>query len=100
MDEARRKVAMLYLGDKALSMTDVARRRGYSEAAAFTRAFKRGTGSAPSVARVKSTSQRRRTLRARRGATGASRRKGWRPRCGVAMFDSKNPLFDWGRRGA
>jgi AraC-like DNA-binding protein len=51
VDEARHKLALLYLGDQSLSMLDVACLLGYSEAAAFTRAFKRWTGSAPSLAR-------------------------------------------------
>jgi AraC-like DNA-binding protein len=51
VDEARHKLATQYLGDDTLSMTDVACLLGYSEAAAFTRAFKRWTGHAPSQAR-------------------------------------------------
>jgi AraC-like DNA-binding protein len=51
VDDARHKLALVYLGDEALSMTDVACLLGYSEAAAFTRAFKRWTGTAPSHAR-------------------------------------------------
>jgi AraC-like DNA-binding protein len=51
VDEARHKLAVVYLGDQSLSMTDVACLLGYSEAAAFTRAFKRWTGRAPSQAR-------------------------------------------------
>jgi AraC-like DNA-binding protein len=51
VDEARHKLALLYLGDRALSLADVAYLLGYSENAAFTRAFKRWTGRAPSQAR-------------------------------------------------
>ena len=51
VDEARHKLAVVYLGDQNLSLTDVACLLGYSEAAAFTRAFKRWTGQAPSQAR-------------------------------------------------
>jgi AraC-like DNA-binding protein len=51
VDEARHKLALVYLGDQSLSMTDVACLLGYSEAAAFTRAFKRWTGQAPSQVR-------------------------------------------------
>jgi AraC-like DNA-binding protein len=51
VDEARHKLALVYLDDQTLSMTDVACLLGYSEAAAFTRAFKRWTGQAPSQAR-------------------------------------------------
>jgi AraC-like DNA-binding protein len=51
VDEVRHKLAVVYLGDQTLSMTDVACLLGYSEGAAFTRAFKRWTGQAPSQAR-------------------------------------------------
>ena len=51
VDEARHKLAVVYLGDQSLSVTDVACLLGYSEAAAFTRAFKRWTGQPPSQAR-------------------------------------------------
>jgi AraC-like DNA-binding protein len=51
VDEARHKMAVVYLGDPTLSLTDVACLLGYSEAAAFTRAFKRWTGRPPSQAR-------------------------------------------------
>jgi methylphosphotriester-DNA--protein-cysteine methyltransferase len=51
VDDARHQLAAVYLGDRTLSMTDVACLLGYSEAAAFTRAYKRWIGSAPSQAR-------------------------------------------------
>jgi AraC-like DNA-binding protein len=51
VDEARHKLAVVYLGDRTLSLTDVACLLGYSEGAAFTRAYKRWTGTAPSLAR-------------------------------------------------
>jgi AraC-like DNA-binding protein len=51
VDEARHKLALVYLADHMLSMTDVACLLGYSEGAAFTRAFKRWTGSPPSQVR-------------------------------------------------
>jgi AraC-like DNA-binding protein len=54
VDEARHKLAVLYLADPALSLTDVAYMLGYSEGAAFTRAFKRWTGRAPSMVRSES----------------------------------------------
>ena len=51
VDEARHKLAVG--DDKAnhLSLTDVACLLGYSEGAAFTRAYERWTGTAPSLAR-------------------------------------------------
>jgi AraC-like DNA-binding protein len=51
VDEARHKLAVVYLGDVSLSLADIACLLGYSEAAAFTRAFKRWTGHPPSRAR-------------------------------------------------
>jgi AraC-like DNA-binding protein len=51
VDEARHKLAAVYLGDQTLSLTDVACLLGYSEGAAFTRAYKRWTGHPPSQAR-------------------------------------------------
>ena len=51
VDDARHKLAMMYFGDHSLSLADVAYLLGYSEAAAFTRAFKRWTGQAPSSVR-------------------------------------------------
>jgi len=54
MDEARHKLAVAYLGDSNLSLTDVAYLLGYSEGAACTRAFKRWTGSATSLVRGES----------------------------------------------
>lgn len=51
VDEARHKLALVYLGDPSLSLGDVACLLGYSEGAAFTRAFKRWTGQAPSQLR-------------------------------------------------
>ncbi len=51
VDEARHKLATVYLSDQSLSMGDVAYLLGYSEGAAFTRAFKRWTGHAPSSVR-------------------------------------------------
>jgi AraC-like DNA-binding protein len=51
VDDARHELARLYLGDKTLTVTDVACLLGYSEAAAFTRAFKRWTGRTPSLVR-------------------------------------------------
>jgi AraC-like DNA-binding protein len=48
LDGTRRELAMGYLRESRRSMTDVAYLLGFSSAAAFTRAFRRWTGDAPS----------------------------------------------------
>jgi AraC-like DNA-binding protein len=45
LDELRRKVALHYLNEKNLSVNETAYRVGFSDPAAFWRAFKRWTGS-------------------------------------------------------
>jgi AraC-like DNA-binding protein len=47
-EEARHDLALRYLANPELSVTDVAMRLGYADATAFNRAFRRWTGSAPS----------------------------------------------------
>jgi AraC-like DNA-binding protein len=47
VDEARMQMARRYLSDPALSIAEVSFALGYSEPSAFTRAFKRWSGSAP-----------------------------------------------------
>ena len=47
LDDLRHRRAMAYLSDGQLSITDVAFRLGYADAAHFTRAFRRWTGKAP-----------------------------------------------------
>lgn len=54
VDELRRDLALRYLGEKALSVAEVAYLLGYSEPSAFHRAFKRWTGATPSEARRRS----------------------------------------------
>jgi AraC-like DNA-binding protein len=47
LDRTREQLARQYLGDKALSLGDIALLLGYSEQSAFNRAFRRWTGEAP-----------------------------------------------------
>lgn len=47
VDEARLQLARRYLADDSLSISEVSFALGYSEPSAFTRAFKRWSGSAP-----------------------------------------------------
>lgn len=50
LDELRRTMALHYLTAEKLSVKETSRRLGFSEPAAFSRAFKRWTGSSPSGA--------------------------------------------------
>ncbi|HKR66915.1 MAG TPA: AraC family transcriptional regulator ligand-binding domain-containing protein [Thermoanaerobaculia bacterium] len=50
-DELRRKLALHYLSDRNLPVTETAYRLGFSDPAAFSRAFKRWTGHSPNRAR-------------------------------------------------
>ncbi|MBK8937957.1 MAG: helix-turn-helix transcriptional regulator [Polyangiaceae bacterium] len=47
LDQARRELACAYLADPALSVEEIAALTGYSEASAFSRAFRRWTGASP-----------------------------------------------------
>lgn len=51
LDEVRREKALLLLGNRALSVEQVADRLGYSDVANFTRAFRRWTGLTPTAYR-------------------------------------------------
>lgn len=54
VDEARLHLARRYLADESLSISEVSFALGYSEPSAFTRAFKRWSGSAPAEYRESS----------------------------------------------
>src|SRR5437588_7696532 len=49
LDELRHKLALHYLNGKKVSVNETAYLVGYSEPSAFSRAFKRWTGSSPRV---------------------------------------------------
>jgi AraC-like DNA-binding protein len=51
LDEFRRDLALRYLADPKIAVTEVAYLLGYSEPSPFHRAFKRWTGVTPTEAR-------------------------------------------------
>ena len=53
LDELRHQIALNYLSGKKVSVNETAYLVGFSEPAAFLRAFKRWTGSSPRGARLK-----------------------------------------------
>ncbi|HEX7530970.1 MAG TPA: AraC family transcriptional regulator ligand-binding domain-containing protein [Pyrinomonadaceae bacterium] len=57
LDELRHKLALHYLNEKKVPVNQTAYLVGFSEPAAFSRAFKRWTGSSPRMARLNQTEQ-------------------------------------------
>lgn len=53
LEDVRRQRALLLLGDRALSIGEVATRLGYSELPNFTRAFRKWTGMTPAAYRAR-----------------------------------------------
>jgi AraC-like DNA-binding protein len=51
LDELRRELALRYLADPKIAVSEVAYLLGYSEPSPFHRAFKRWTGKTPTEAR-------------------------------------------------
>lgn len=57
LDELRRKLALDYLSERKLSVNEAAYLVGFSEPAAFSRAFKRWTGKSPRTVRASGRAQ-------------------------------------------
>jgi AraC-like DNA-binding protein len=51
LDDLRRRLALSYLAERRVSVNEAAYLTGFSEPAAFSRAFKRWTGASPSTVR-------------------------------------------------
>jgi AraC-like DNA-binding protein len=63
LDNVRKEAAMEYVSESTLAITEIAYLFGYSERAAFHRAFKRWTGKTPQAFRAETRVQQRQQLR-------------------------------------
>jgi AraC-like DNA-binding protein len=61
MDSLRQSLALQYLGDPTLSLSQIAWLLGYEESTSFNHAFKRWTGHSPSAQRQKAAARARRS---------------------------------------
>ncbi len=55
LDEARRELALLWIGDRTRSLKQISHDLGFGQSTAFTRAFRRWTGRSPSTYRAGAT---------------------------------------------
>ena len=56
-DEVRHGLAVAYLGDARISVTEIAFLLGFADAAAFNKAFRRWAGASPTEVRKRSTAE-------------------------------------------
>ena len=61
VDETRFEIALQMLGDSSFEVRRIADMLGYADASAFTRAFRRWSGTTPALWRTQHVSRRRRT---------------------------------------
>ncbi len=59
LDQLRRDLAMRYLEDMELELTQIAWLLGYSEASSFNHAFRRWTGASPKAARARQSNEQK-----------------------------------------
>jgi AraC-like DNA-binding protein len=59
LDETRKELALGYLADRAISVTEITFLLGFSDVSNFTRAFKRWTGTSPTLYRSRLSQEQR-----------------------------------------
>ena len=74
VDDTRRDLALRYLEDPRHSITDITFMLGFSQQSAFTRAFKRWTGTSPTDYRTAANASRPAEFRSLNGGHGDGRR--------------------------
>jgi AraC-like DNA-binding protein len=62
VDETRRQLAMAYVCEGRLTVTNIAHRLGFVSVASFIRAFRRWTGKAPSEFRIRPSDEPRQAV--------------------------------------